>query len=97
MFGVDFIILQHYVIMGQVGDFLQALQFSSPIKTDLHDITEILLKVLINIITLTPFKLMILRHSSLSLWFFQYIIFKPMCLVIVLKACLLIISLAMSL
>ena len=36
----------------QVGDFLRVLQFSPPIKTDCHDITEILLKVGLNTITL---------------------------------------------
>jgi hypothetical protein len=51
-------LIQHYVIkfvsdLQQVSGFLQVLQFPSPIKTDCHDITEILLKVVLNIITLT--------------------------------------------
>ena len=39
----------------QVGDFLRVLRFPPPIKTDCHDITEMLLKVALNttIITLT--------------------------------------------
>ena len=49
--------IQHYVIkfvddLRQVGGFLRALQFP-PNKTDCHDITEILLKVVLNTITLT--------------------------------------------
>jgi hypothetical protein len=44
--------IQHYVIkfasdLWQVGGFLR---FPSPIKTDRHDITEILLKVALNTI-----------------------------------------------
>ena len=41
--------------MQQVGGFLQILQFPPPNtnKNDLHDITEILLKVALNTITLT--------------------------------------------
>jgi hypothetical protein len=50
--------IQHYVIkfvsdLWQEGGFLQVLWFPPPIKTDRHDITEILLKVALNIITLT--------------------------------------------
>ena len=39
----------------QVDDFLRVLRFPPPIKTDCHDITEMLLKVALNttIITLT--------------------------------------------
>ena len=52
--------IQHYVIklisnLWQVGDLLQVLRFPlSTNKTDRHDITEILLKVALNTITLTP-------------------------------------------
>jgi hypothetical protein len=35
----------------QVGGFLGVLQFPPPIKTDSHNITEILLKVALNSIT----------------------------------------------
>ena len=46
--------IQHYVIkfvidLRQVGGFLRALRFPPPIKTDRHDISEILLKVASNI------------------------------------------------
>ena len=41
--------------MRQVGGFLQALPISSTNKTNRHDITEILLKVALNTITLTLF------------------------------------------
>jgi hypothetical protein len=37
----------------QVGGFLWVLQFSPPIKTDRHDIAEILLKVALNTIKQT--------------------------------------------
>jgi hypothetical protein len=47
--------VQHYVIkfvsdLRQVGGFLRVLRFPPPIKTDRHDITEILLKVTLNTI-----------------------------------------------
>ena len=49
--------MQHYVIKF-VGDLRQFNAWFSPVsstnKTDLHDITEILLKVALNTITLTP-------------------------------------------
>ena len=50
--------VQHYVIkfisdLRQVGDFLRVLRFPPPIKTDRHDITEILLKVAFNTIKQT--------------------------------------------
>ena len=52
----DVYLIQHYEIkfvsdLRQVGGFLQV---SSTCKTDRHDITEILLKVALNTITLTP-------------------------------------------
>jgi hypothetical protein len=50
--------IQHNVIkfvsdLGQVGGINQALRFPPPIKIDRHNITEILLKVALNAITLT--------------------------------------------
>ena len=50
--------IQHYVIkfakdLQQVGDFLQVLRFPLSNKTVCHNITEILLKVALNTITLT--------------------------------------------
>jgi hypothetical protein len=52
-------LIQHYVIkfvidLWQVGGFLSVLQFPPPIKTDCHDITGILLKVVLNTITHNP-------------------------------------------
>ena len=51
--------IQHYAKncvndLWQVGGFFRILRFSSPIKTDLHDIAEILLKVVLNTIILNP-------------------------------------------
>ena len=48
-------LIQHYVIkfvidLRQVSGFLRVLRFPPPIKTDSHDITEILLKVELNTI-----------------------------------------------
>ena len=50
--------IQHYVIkfvsdLRQVGGFLQVLRCPPLIKTDRHDIAEILLEVALDIITLT--------------------------------------------
>jgi hypothetical protein len=50
--------IQNYAIkfvsdLWQVGGFLRVLRVSSTNKTDRHDITEILLKVALNTITLT--------------------------------------------
>ena len=47
--------VQHYVIkfisdLRQVGGFPRVIRFSSPQKTDRHDITEILLEVALNTI-----------------------------------------------
>jgi hypothetical protein len=58
--------IQHYVIkfvsdMCQVGGFLPGILVSSTNKTDHHDITEILLKMVLNTITL-----------SLTLYIFSY-------------------------
>ena len=51
--------IQHYVInfvsdLRQVSGFLRVLRFPLPKKTDRYDITEILLKVVLDTITLTP-------------------------------------------
>ena len=46
--------IQHYVIkFVSDGGFLLLLRFSSTNKTDLHEITEILLEMVLNTITLT--------------------------------------------
>ena len=50
--------IQHYMIkfvrdLRQVGGFFPGTSVSSTNKTDLHDITEILLKLELNTITLT--------------------------------------------
>ena len=47
--------VQHYVIkfvgdLQQIGGFLRVIRFPPPIKTDRHDITQILLKVAVNTI-----------------------------------------------
>ena len=60
-------LIQHYVIkfvsdLRQVNGFLLVLRFPPPIKTDSHDIAEILLKVVLNTITLT------LNISSVVEW-----------------------------
>jgi hypothetical protein len=52
--------IQHYVIklvsdLRQVGHVLLTLRFPPLNKTDRHDITEILLKVVLNTITLTQY------------------------------------------
>jgi hypothetical protein len=39
--------------MRQVGGFLRVFRFTSTSKTDRHDITEILLKVALNTLTIT--------------------------------------------
>ena len=59
--------IQHYVIkfvsdLWQVGGFLLSSPVSSTNKTDCHDITEILLQVALNTITLTQKGNIILTH-----------------------------------
>ena len=54
--------IQHYVIkfvgdLPQVGGFIWVFWLSPPKKTDSHDITEILLKVVLNTINLTLYDL----------------------------------------
>ena len=54
--------IQHYMIkfvsdLGQVGGINQALRIPPPIKTDRHNITEILLKLAFNTITLIIFHI----------------------------------------
>jgi hypothetical protein len=51
--------MQHYVIkfvsdLRQVGGFIQVLLVASTNKTSRHDIAEILLKVALSTISLTP-------------------------------------------
>jgi hypothetical protein len=46
----------------QVSGFLRILRFPPPSKTDRHDITEILLKVALNIITITPLVCSVMRN-----------------------------------
>jgi hypothetical protein len=46
-------LIQHYVIKN-VSDFSLGIHISSANKSDHHDITEIMLKVALNTITLTP-------------------------------------------
>jgi len=41
----------------QVGGFLRVLRFPPPLQADLHDITEILLKVALNTHTPNPISL----------------------------------------
>ena len=63
--------IQHYVIkfvsdLRQVGGFLRyCTPVSSTNKTDRHDITEILLKVALNTITLTYYTISVERHLRL--------------------------------
>ena len=61
--------MQHYVIkfvsdLRQVVGFLRVLRFPLKYKTDHHDMTEIVLKVALNIITLT--LTLPLFHTQLS-------------------------------
>jgi hypothetical protein len=53
--------IQHYVIsfvsdLQQISGFLPVLGFPHTNKTDRHDITEIVLRVVLNTITLTPIQ-----------------------------------------
>ena len=53
----------------QVGGFLRVLRFTSPIKLNRHDITEIWLKVVLSTITLTTTKMInnsFTKHTTLS-------------------------------
>ena len=64
---------QHYVIkfvsdLRQVGCFLQVLPFPPPIKTDHHDIAEILLKVALNTINLTPSLVTVIFLEDIELF-----------------------------
>ena len=70
---VEVYLIQHYVIkfvsdLRQVGGFLRVLWFPPPNKTDCHDITEILLKVVLNAIALTlppPFSMQYYNEKSI--------------------------------
>ena len=60
--------MHHYVIkfvsdLQQVCGFSPGFPVSNTIKTDCHDITEILLKVALNTITLTPLTERIARYT----------------------------------
>jgi hypothetical protein len=52
--------------VSQWGAFLRVVQFPPPIKLARHDITEILLKVAINTIALTPYILTIPRKRIIK-------------------------------
>ena len=63
--------IQHYVIkfvseLRQVSGFFWALQFPPPTKTDRNDITEILLKVVLNTTTLILLKECITRPKNIN-------------------------------
>jgi hypothetical protein len=80
IFGEVYLI-QHSMIkfvsdLRQIGSFLWVLRFPPPIKSDHHDITEILLKVALN--TITPPPLFLLQNCSLFflIWIFHMIIIK---------------------
>ena len=65
--------VQHYVIkfvsdLRKVSGFLQVLRIPPPKKTYRHDITEILLKVALNTITLTPWTLRFLKLRQIIVW-----------------------------
>jgi len=64
--------IQHYVItfvsdLQQVGGFSQDTPISSTNNTDRHNITEILLKVTLNTVTLTPYNLIIPNIAEILL------------------------------
>ena len=64
-------LMQHYVIkfvsdLRQVGSFLRVLQVSSTSKTDRHNIVEILLKDVVNTITLIPKFVMLFYCRKVS-------------------------------
>ena len=74
--------IQHYVIkfvsdLRQVCGFLLLLRFPPPIKTDCHNITEILLKVASNTMTLTE---MYLCEFSQIICITKMYIYIPVCL-----------------
>jgi len=63
--------MQHYVIkfvsdLCQVGSFLRVLPVSSTSKTDRHNIAEILLKDVVNTITLIPKFVMLFYCRKVS-------------------------------
>jgi hypothetical protein len=74
--------MQHYVIhfcqwLAVGWWFCPGTLVSSTNKSDFHNITEILLKVALNIITLTPnYKSQISPHTGLFLTKSLYLIFK---------------------
>ena len=76
--------MQHYMIkfvsdLLQVCGFLRPLWFPPPIKTDCHDIAEILLKVALNTRILTPPpvpSVSITNHHDITKILLKYIIFE---------------------
>jgi hypothetical protein len=53
MYSTQHNVIKFVINLQQVVDILRGLRFPPPIKTDRHDIAEILLKVALNTITLT--------------------------------------------
>jgi len=64
-------VIKFDIVLRQVGGFLRVLPVSSTNKTDCHDITEILLNVALNAITLTPYFLF--RFVFISGLFFVFV------------------------
>ena len=54
VYSIKVYVIKFVSDLWQVGGFLGVLQFPPPIKTDLHDIAEIVSRVALNTITLTP-------------------------------------------
>jgi hypothetical protein len=74
--------IQHFVTkfvsdLQQIGGFLRVLRFSSVNKTDLHDITEILLKVALKTINL--FKQLEQTHVVRMDKQFLILVWHPSC------------------
>jgi hypothetical protein len=72
--------MQHYVIefvsdLRQVGGFLRVFLFPRPKKTDRHDITEMLLKVVLNTINHHTVLLSIINQSTIKFTFQNVLVF----------------------
>ena len=52
-YSIQHCVIKFVINLHQVGCFLRELMFPPPISTDLHHVTEMLLKVALNTITLT--------------------------------------------
>ena len=68
--------IQLYVIkfvsdLQQVGGCLWVLQSPPPKKTYLNDISKILLKVVLNTTTLTPFRLIVVKRPEKLMHYFS--------------------------